>query len=131
MRQPDDHRRLHRRQGAATSAERQEGLRRAGVVKPRQHEQRGDGVAVEHRRRDRDDSRGRGHRREANTGPAADAVSEGTDLVVARGPIAAPAPTDPVPLVFYVVAAAVAILLVFGPPALALALRRRREEEMP
>jgi phosphate transport system substrate-binding protein len=47
-------------------------------------------------------------------------------LIVARGPITAPKPQDPLPLLLYIVAAAVAVLGIFAPPALKFALDRRR-----
>ncbi|MDQ1458477.1 MAG: hypothetical protein QOH28_4097, partial [Actinomycetota bacterium] len=38
---------------------------------------------------------------------------------------------DPLPLLLYVVAGAVALLAIFAPPALALQLRRRRSQSSP
>ncbi|HEY5171788.1 MAG TPA: hypothetical protein VIK54_08695, partial [Acidimicrobiia bacterium] len=52
-------------------------------------------------------------------------------LVVASGPISVPPPRDPLPLLLYAVAAVVALLAVFGPPALFLQLRRRRSPGPP
>jgi phosphate transport system substrate-binding protein len=52
-------------------------------------------------------------------------------LVVASGPISVPPPRDPLPLLLYTVAAVVALLAVFGPPALFLQLRRRRSPVAP
>ena len=47
---------------------------------------------------------------------------------VASGPITVPRPVDPLPLLLYVVAGIVALLAIFGPPALALQLRKRRSQ---
>jgi phosphate transport system substrate-binding protein len=52
-------------------------------------------------------------------------------LIVARGPITAPKPQDPLPLLLYIVAAAVAVLGIFAPPALKFALDRRRAPGSP
>jgi hypothetical protein len=49
-------------------------------------------------------------------------------LASAREPITAPPARDPLPLLLYVVAAVLAVLAVFGAPALAFALERRRAE---
>ena len=45
---------------------------------------------------------------------------------VATGPITVPPARDPLPLLLYIVAATVALLAIFGPPALALQLRKKR-----
>jgi phosphate transport system substrate-binding protein len=52
-------------------------------------------------------------------------------LVVASGPISVPPPRDPLPLLLYTVAAVVALLAIFGPPALFLQLRKRRSPVPP
>ncbi|MCU1464187.1 MAG: ABC-type phosphate transport system, periplasmic component [Actinomycetia bacterium] len=59
-------------------------------------------------------------------GQADPSASGDQALIVARGPIAAPKPQDPLPLLLYVVAAAVAVLAIFAPPALKFTLDRRR-----
>ena len=55
---------------------------------------------------------------------AADAQSQ--SYAVASGPLHIPPARDPLPLLLYVVAAATALIAVFGPPALYLHLRQRR-----
>lgn len=52
-------------------------------------------------------------------------------LIVARGPITAPKPQDPLPLLLYIVAAAVAVLGIFAPPAVKFTLDRRRAPGSP
>ena len=48
------------------------------------------------------------------------------NFAVASGPVQVPAPRDPLPLLLYVVAAVVALLAIFGPPAVGYYLRRQR-----
>ena len=48
------------------------------------------------------------------------------DFAVATSPVQPPAPRDPLPLLLYVVAAVVALVAIFGPPALTFYLRRSR-----
>ena len=50
----------------------------------------------------------------------------GTDaLAVSTGPVSPPAQRDPLPLLLYVVAAAVALIAIFGPPSLSSYLKRQ------
>ena len=48
------------------------------------------------------------------------------ELAVASGPVQVPPARDPLPLLLYVVAAAVALIAIFGPSALTIYLRKRR-----
>jgi hypothetical protein len=63
-------------------------------------------------------------------GESATPIADQT-LAVGGGPISAPAARDPLPLLLYVVAGVVALLAVFGPPALGLQLRKRRSRPAP
>ena len=63
-------------------------------------------------------------------GESATPIADQT-LAVGGGPISAPAARDPLPLLLYVVAGVVALLAVFGPPALGLQLRKRRSRPIP
>jgi phosphate ABC transporter phosphate-binding protein len=59
--------------------------------------------------------------------PAAGTRANGAaqqELVATTGPVPPPARRDPLPLLLYVLAAVVALVAVFGPPALALRLRK-------
>jgi phosphate ABC transporter phosphate-binding protein len=71
----------------------------------------------------------------ATTDPSAggqlSAATPDQGLVVASGPISVPPPRDPLPLLLYAVAAVVALLAIFGPPALFLQLRKRRSPVPP
>jgi phosphate ABC transporter phosphate-binding protein len=66
----------------------------------------------------------------AGAGKSTDAALD-PGLVLASGPTSVPAARDPLPLLLYVVAGAVALLAIFAPPALALQLRRRRSQSSP
>ncbi|MDP9332137.1 MAG: substrate-binding domain-containing protein, partial [Actinomycetota bacterium] len=66
----------------------------------------------------------------AGAGQSTDAALD-PGLVLASGPTSVPAARDPLPLLLYVVAGAVALLAIFAPPALALQLRRRRSHSSP
>jgi phosphate transport system substrate-binding protein len=67
----------------------------------------------------------------AGASQSADAAALDQGLVLASGPTSVPAARDPLPLLLYVVAGAVALLAIFAPPALALQLRRRRSQSSP
>ena len=70
---------------------------------------------------------GKGVKKAAGAAVAQQAVDGGSvqqALVAATGPVTPPSPRDPMPLLLYVVAAIVALVAIFGPPALAMYLRK-------
>ena len=50
-----------------------------------------------------------------------------TQVYAVSGPVPVPPARDPLPLLLYVVAAVVAVVAIFGPPALSVYLRNKRE----
>ena len=58
---------------------------------------------------------------------AADPQSSTQVLAVASGPVQVPPARDPLPLLLYVVAAVVALVAIFGPPAVSVYYRKDRE----
>ncbi len=71
-----------------------------------------------------------GAKTKARTGKGAAGTTPGQvstqELAVATGPVQVPPARDPLPLLLYVTAAAVALVAIFGPPTLSIYLRKRK-----